>query len=166
MNPRVAAALALALTGCPARPTPVVTAPVAHTDARFHVTPALARRASPAGETRFAADGSVTRDGARAATITPTEIRDAQGNALATLSPDGTIRVTGASRSLRVVDDALVRDDGARITREPDGVIALRDREGGVAGSPWRIESLDAPAGAPLVILTLLLLDGLVPAQR
>ena len=165
MNPRAALALALALAGCPSRPA-VVVVPPPIAAARFVVPSAQARGEGARGAVTITPDGVVTRDGARVATVTPREITDAHGAALATLGADGTIRVTGSSRSLRIVDDALVRDDGVRASRAEQGAIVLRDREGALTPGPWRIDTVSPIEGAPTVILTLLLLDGPVPAAQ
>lgn len=165
MRPLVAAALALALAGCPARPTPVTLPP---TPAVSHFAPHAARalRDGPRGEIAFAASGEVTRDGVLVARIAAHEITAPDGRTLATLAPDGTVRVNGAPRTLRLSHRALSRDDGARITLGDDGAITVRDAGGEIAGAPWHIVGAQPGEDLGAALLTLLLLDGLDPAQR
>ncbi|MEZ4392587.1 MAG: hypothetical protein R3A48_15980 [Polyangiales bacterium] len=161
MSPRLAAALLLTLSGCPAsRPTTYTLPPrLAPAVARFVVPVGRATRDGAASPVVFAADGRVTREGVALLRVSARSIVAPEGPALATLGEGGELAVPGASQRVRLTAAGVQRSDGVQVTRRDDGRLVLRNPEGEEATSPW---TLECPAeAAPTAALVLLLVDGL-----
>lgn len=170
---RLAAALALLALGCPARPPPGAVTPrptsTTPTPAATRFTPeaiVATRAGAPAEEFSVAADGTVSRGGRPVARVEERRVVTTAGATLATLDGDGTIRVEGSRRTLRIDAGAVTRDDGLRLERAEDGRVVLRDASGAEAATPWRIGPGASPSGVATALILLAVMDGPGDASR
>jgi flagellar basal body rod protein FlgF len=85
------------------------------------------------GAIELKADGAVTVEGKPMARIAGADFLDAEGKTVVSVLADGTLRMDGSGKSAKFDSaDAVVVDDGSKLTVGDDGVVMLFRPDGKV----------------------------------